>query len=362
MRVGAAIGLLLATGLLARAAVATETSESGAATGPDAAVALVDAGAGDATPASLAGPSSQAATAAAPAAAAPPPAAGAPAAAPPAHPVAHAPDPVRVAAEEAQRVRDRWPLAYVDRPQTLLANMEEFSLATRDLFGGPTGYRRFLLGIAYAKAPADWVQVFFGLPWLYCSGEGLGACSSTFEPNLGASAALVRGERARLALGASVFDLWYSATAWTRLKLVVPGRFSFEIEPSVVLGFEHATMPAWWDSTVLQNGNQSRAYLTFDANLQVTEQVLLWADAIPYAPTAGLGGSLDAALEIAGGASLSFTKTFELSVACRAFNVLAARRWEYAPDVRSCGLTFVARGFGPGPSGYVLVPETQNLY
>jgi hypothetical protein len=269
---------------------------------------------------------------------------------------------VRAAAEAVQRTRDRWPLAYVDRPQTLLDGMDSFAAAQRTLFAGPAGYHRYLLGISYAKALAEWFELELGLPRLYCSGAEAGACRSTLEPEIGFSAALIRDPRARLALGASVLDINHSGTAWMRLKLVAAHSFSFEIQPELDLGFYQTAIPAWWDPTVTQNGNQSRAYLTFDANLQLTEQVLVWANAIPYAPVANLGGSLDAAVEVIGGLTVSFTKAFQLSADCGSYNVLPARHWEYVPDVRLCRLTFVARGFGPGPSGHVTVPVPQNLY
>jgi hypothetical protein len=240
--------------------------------------------------------------------------------------------------------------------------MDRFSAVTRRYLGGPAGYGRLLLGVSYDKALADWFELGIGLPRLYCSGTEAGACDSTFQPELSFAAALVRNPRARLALGASVFDLYYSATAWTRLKLVTAHRASFEIEASVVVGIEHATTPAWWDPTVAQNGNQTRAALTLDANLQITDELLAWADAIPYVPVADLGGSLDAAVEVIGGLTYSFTKAFQLGASCGSLNVLGARPWEYVPDVRLCRLTFVAHGFGPGPSGYVVVPEPQNLY
>ena len=334
----AATGLIIAMGLLARAAAASPQADAGPTT--DAAPTPVDAGASDVT-------------------AAPPPA---PTAHPPPAPVAAVHDPVRAAEEAAQRTRDRWPLAYVDRPQTLLDGMDAFTATTRDWFGGPAGYRRLLLGMSYEKALADWFELWLGLPRLYCTGNDAGACSSTLQPEVGVTAALVRSPRARLALGASLFDIDDSATAWTRLKLVAAHRFSFEIEPSVVLGIRDETMLAWWNPTVSQNANQTRAYLTFDANLQLTEHVLAWADAVPYVPVSNLGGSLDAALEVIGGLTVSFTKALQLGAACGTLNALAARRWEYVPDVRLCRLTFVARGFGPGPSGLVTVAVPQPLY
>ncbi|HVU51645.1 MAG TPA: hypothetical protein VHL80_13210 [Polyangia bacterium] len=331
-------GGVIAMSLLARAA-AGEGSDGGAA-GPDGAAADApgDAGAAEAPP-----PGSRVTPA-------------------PPSPAARATERALTADEQAQRTRGRWPLAYVDRPQTLLAGMNEFSAATRDDFGGPAGYRRLLLGLSYGMAPTDWFELWGALPFIYCAGGEAGACTSTLQPELGLVAALVRGPRAKLALGASIFDIDHSATAWTRLKLVAVHRASFELEPSVVIGIRDLRTPAWWNPSVTQDANQSRAFLTLDANVQLTEQLLAWADAVPYVPVAGFGGAFDAAVEVLGGVTFSFTKAFQLSTACGSLNALSARRWEYVPDVRLCRLTFVARSFGPGPSGVVTVPVPQPLY
>jgi hypothetical protein len=328
-------------GLLARAAAASEPPDAGVSLSVDAGGPF-DASVGEVRPASPT-----------------PPATPAPRAAPV---IAGATTPERDAAEAAQRTRDRWPLAYVDRPQTLLAGMGAFSALARDYYDGPAGYVRLMLDISYEKALTDWFEVWIGLPRAYCTGDGAGVCASTLQPELGVVAALLKDPHAHLAVGASIFDIDYSATAWTRLKLVAAHRFSFEVEPSVVIGIRDVRTTAWWDPTVSQNGNQSRAHLTLDANLQLTEQLLVWADAIPYAPTANFGGSLDAAVEVIGGLTLSFTKAFQLGASCGSLNVLPARHWEYVPDVRLCRLTFVARSFGQGPSGVVTVPVPQSLY
>jgi hypothetical protein len=350
MRIGAAArgaSVALAMGLLARPAAASEPPDAGSPDGAAGAVA-------DAPAAALGAPD-----AAAPRAAAPP----RPLLPPAPAPFANLPQPLRRAAEQAQDTQDRWALAYVDRPQTLLDGMDAFWASGRDYTSSSPGtYRRLLIGLGYDKALTDWLQLGIGFPWLYCGGEGLGACSSSVRPELVARVAVVRSRRVRLALGASDFDMVYSASAWARLKLVAPHRFSFEVEPSVLVGIQEGTTPAWWNLNVTQDGNQSRAALVLDANLQLTERVLLWVDGIPYAPLHDLGAQSGAALQIVGGLSVSFTKVFELSASCRSLNVLPARPWEYAPNVHQCAVSFVARGFGPGPVGLVTVPVPQNLY
>jgi hypothetical protein len=344
MRIAAAAGAVLATSLLVRLAAANEPPDAGPPDGADGAVA-------DVPPAEPASPASRSVAPPAPA----PPLAPTPPPSPP--------DPLRRAAEQAQYTLDRWALAYVDRPQTLLEGMDAFWASGRDYTSSaPAPYGRLLLGLGYDKALTDWFQVGIGFPWLYCGGVGLGACSPSLRPELVVRGAVVRNRRARLALGASVFDLTYSASAWARLKLVAPHLFSFEIEPSVLVGIQASTMPAWWSSSVVQDGNQSRAALVLDANLQLTEHLLVWADGIPYAPLHDAGPLPGPGLQVVGGLSVSFTKAFELSASCRSLNVLPPRSWEYVPHARECGLAFVARGFGPGPVGRVTVPVPQYLY
>jgi hypothetical protein len=166
----------------------------------------------------------------------------------------------------------------------------------------------------------------------------------------------------KLSLGAQLLDFSYSAEAWARLKLVVPHRFSFEVEPLVLMGIRAKPIEAWWDPAVVQDGNQSRVFLTFDANLQLTPHVLVWVDAIPFLPTARFETPNDAALELAAGLGVAITKAFEMSVSCYSLDTRSARRWEYVPDVRGCALSLLARRFGRAPAGPGVVPVPRSLY
>jgi hypothetical protein len=263
----------------------------------------------------------------------------------------------------ARRAEAAWPLAYVDRPQTMFRNMDSWFVTARDYFGGPPGYRRHTGTVGYAKAFSDELEFALSLPSLYCSGAGDGGCGGTLRPQLTFITAVLTDPRARLDFGLLLYNIHDSADLWTRLKLVKPHRFSLEIEPRVSVGIAERPIISWWDRLSMQDGNQSRASLTLDANLQLGDHVLLWADAIPYAPLARLGHPSDTALQIAAGVGLAVSKRFEVNTSCRAFNVLAARRWEYVPDVRVCTLTLLTRGFGE-PSNVTVstVPVPDDAY
>jgi len=267
-----------------------------------------------------------------------------PSAAPPPPP----PDPAAAAAESAWRAEAAWPLAYVDRPQTLFKNMEAFSFSTSGYLGPPR-YRRLIGAVGYARGITDELQIGLAFPRLFCWGREEGACYASLTPELSLAGGVVRTPTVRLELGGSVTDFVYGADVWTRLELVVPGRFSFELEPRLYAGVQSTTRDAWWNPGVPQDGNQSRLTLIFDANLQLGPHLLVWLDGVPYVPTSELGSPGEIALEVAAGASLSFTKSLELRASCSAADVRATRRWEYVPDFRGCSVVFVSRHFGARP-------------
>jgi hypothetical protein len=267
---------------------------------------------------------------------------------PPARPPPSAHDAAKAAADEITRQNEaRWPLSYVDRPQTMWKGMQALTLTARQYFGGPAGYRRFLVGPGVSKAITDRLEGELSFPDLYCSGRGAGACGDSLHFAASLVFAAMTGDLSKLAFGAAYVESNARVELWTRLKLVRPHRFSLELEPLVLLPLETTAGTAWWDPTVTQDTNQARAYLTFDANLQLTRSLLLWADVIPYVPLRRASEGDQIAVEAAAGASVAVSKTFEIHVSCRAFDVLPARRWEYVPDVRECALTLLARSFGP---------------
>jgi hypothetical protein len=258
-------------------------------------------------------------------------------------------DPRRAALGAARRAQAAWPLAYVDRPQTMFKGMEDFSVTARDYFGGPANYHRFATGVSYAKGVTDQLELALAFPSLYCTGRGVGACRASLKPDLSLRAAMVEGARARLDLGVLFANFTDGAELWSRLKLVWPHRFSLEIEPLVWVGLAERQIVAWWSPLAVQDGNQSRVILTFDANLQATEHLLLWASVIPYLPVARLADPSDAAVEVVAGVSVAVTKHLDVGASCWSLDVRAARTWEYVPDVRACALTLLTRGFGFPP-------------
>jgi hypothetical protein len=249
----------------------------------------------------------------------------------------------------------RWPERYVDRPQTIFGGMQTLALSGHDFFGGPPGYHRFLLSLGYAYGAADRWQVEAALPQLLClHGGGAGRCVDAIlgdSASLGVTGAAVRGATAMLAAGGhtGISNSHGFIEVSARLKLVARHRVSLEIEPQVWFGLSHGRTPAWWSPTATTETNQTRASLTLDLNLQVLPRLLLWAAAIPYAPTDQVFHAGQIAVQVLGGLSATLVKSFEVHGTCGSYNVLGDRRWEYVPDVRVCTLALILRSFGPGP-------------
>ncbi|MEA2697765.1 MAG: hypothetical protein QOI66_2036 [Myxococcales bacterium] len=270
----------------------------------------------------------------------PPPVPPPPSLSPPALPQLPPPPPPALPATD-----DLWPERYVDRPQTLLRRMGALSLTVRQYFAGPAGYDRRLTRADYGYGITDRFQIGVSLPRITCQGHGDGRCIDYFKPldeiSAGASYAVLRSRPSGLKVGGFYERSNFGAQAGlsTRLKLVVPHLFSLEIEPDLNIGLGERFSRAWWSPGAIQDANQSRVYLTFDFNLQGTSWLLLWADAIPYLPTAQLSNPGQTALELFVGVSARVTAWFEASAQCGTFNALTARHWEYVPDVWICSGT-----------------------
>jgi hypothetical protein len=239
--------------------------------------------------------------------------------------------------------QDRWPARYVDRPQTLLEGMGRLSLTVRQYFGGPAGYDHRGSSAAYGYGVTDDFQLSVTLGQITCSGHGAGRCADqldVFADVTGTAAYAARRSPGSLLVLAGSIESSNSgnrAILSARLKLVVPHWLSLEIEPELALGLSDRVTPAWWSQRgELQDGNQSRAYLTVDFNVQATSWWLLWVDAVPYLPTAQLSDPGQTAMQLLAGMSFRLTAGFEASVHCGTFNVFAARHWEYIPDARVC--------------------------
>jgi hypothetical protein len=268
------------------------------------------------------------------------------AATPPAAEPETAPDPLRAAVEEAERrTETEWPLAYVDRPQTLLDGMLSLGLSARDLFGGPEGYAQRSLGASLTKAITSRWDAGLTFPTLYCGGEGAGECGPNLTSVLSLRFAALARPATRLVVGASSTDFGWSADFWTRLELVRAHVASLELEPRVVVGFRDRPIGAWSSPGAYQDGNQSRASFAVDANLQLGPSVVVWADAIPVLPVAQLDHPAELALQVAAGVGFSPSKSVELVASCRAYDVGTRRTWETVPDARQCGLGVVWRWF-----------------
>lgn len=224
--------------------------------------------------------------------------------------------------------------------------MGRLSLTLRQYFDGPAGYDRRLGSGSYGYGVTDDFQVSLTLGRITCDGHGAGRCTDQFDlfaDVIGtATYAARRSPRSPLLLRGSIerSNRGNNASLSARLKLVVPHLISLEIEPELALGLSDRVTPAWWSQRgELQDGNQSRAYLTFDFNVQATSWWLLWVDAVPYLPTAQFSDPGQAAMQLLAGMSFRVTAGFEASVRCGTLNVFAARHWEYLPDVSLCSAT-----------------------
>jgi hypothetical protein len=213
------------------------------------------------------------------------------------------------------------------------------------------------LGVGYTRGLTDEIEMDASVERLYCTGSGWGACSARLAPVIALRYAALAGPQHRLVFGAAIDGFIRDWRAWARLKLVVPARFSFEVEPLLVMGVDTRRTAAWWNPAVTQDGNQSRLSVVFDANVQLGEHFIAWFDGIPYAPTALLDDLSATALQVGGGVTLAMTKGLDVSASCWNFNVLPARRWEYLPDVRECALNLVVRRFGPSPENDAPSPD-----
>jgi hypothetical protein len=267
------------------------------------------------------------------------------------------PPPPPIVMPPVRNARDEWPLAYVDRPQLMFEGMEWFSLSGHHLSGRPAtlfdmAYSRELVSLGYANALTDRSTLSISLPRLFCTGEGRGGCARNvnIEPSVGLAVGIVDERFVRLKAGASFLFPFERAGVSTRLQLVLPHWATLELEPSVSAGLSSRQTTAWWDPTVTQDGNQPRASLTIDANVQVADNVLLWADAVPYRPVgSSVVDASSPALELGAGASVTFTKSLELHASYWRLNVLDARRWEYVPGVREVIVSLGWRVFDHGP-------------
>ncbi len=243
----------------------------------------------------------------------------------------------RAGDDEAPEVAARWPLAYVDRPQTLPGGMLQLAAtAGGDVPNQPnnfdpvTGHAyqfqpSLSVGVAVSAGLTDRLQLGVAHPRLLCFGDSRESGCDPTNRNSGLTAAIgygflrrlhVQGEaRAGVVVTrSSPFELSWDAEA--AFKFVAPGRLDLWLSASVRRPIDPPPQDLVPDT-----------FATVDAgvDLQVTERLLMFLHVDPWAPPARLSDGV--ALEVRGGAAYTFSHRAELELSAGSYNVLSNPRW-----------------------------------
>jgi hypothetical protein len=231
---------------------------------------------------------------------------------------------------------DRWPLAYVRRPQTLLASMleldltsgvfrpnDDFNVDPRD--GVPYEFHPNLqVGAGLAAGITDRLELDFYIPDILCF-DSLepSDCSpnNRHRGNLGVDYGFLR--RARLQAEAEAgFELdhsapsvfgWYAAIA---LKYLAADRLSLSLRLSAGKQIDRP-------STLLPSPLYT--HLNAGLDVQLTERLLFLVHAEPWAPPADLDEGI--ALEVYGGFSYTFNHHVQAALSGGVYNALSEPAW-----------------------------------
>lgn len=239
---------------------------------------------------------------------------------------------------------DAWPVAIVDRPLTLARGMAAAALTSQS-YWSPGSPARSYLGPTATLAVHDRVEVAGGLPSALCWDGDARACaggSALDRMFLGLGFAIRRCESLALAAGLSASierwrapgehrsSIWFIArrTWWHRLAFVGRGELG--------IGWDH---PVTATSTPgPPQSNQTRLSWTEEAIWQVAEPFALFAYGNPYRPI-GAPGDESWATRVGGGVTLAVGPRWLFVASCSVDNVMPARRWQYVPDGKDCGLS-----------------------
>jgi hypothetical protein len=231
---------------------------------------------------------------------------------------------------------DAWPLAYVRRPQTLLAGMLDIELTTGvfrpsdDFNVDPRNgvlyqfHPNLQAGAGLSAGITDRLELDIYIPDILCfdSLEPSG-CSpnNRHRGNLGIDYGFLR--RARLqAVAEAGFELdhsspsvfgWYAAIG---LKFLAADRLSLSLRLSA--GEEIDT-----PSTLLPS--PLYAHLNGGLDVQLTERLLFLVHAEPWAPPADLDEGI--ALEVYGGLSYTFNHHVQAALSGGVYNALSEPAW-----------------------------------
>ncbi len=239
--------------------------------------------------------------------------------------------------DDAPQTQARWPLAYVDRPQTLPGGMFEVGATALanvpnqpDNISPITGnaYRfqpSLSLGVALSAGLTDRLQVGVAHPRLLCFGDTRESACNPTNRNSGLGAGLgygfLRGRQVQGEASAGVvvtrsspFELSWQAGA--AFKFVVPGLLDVWLSGTLRRAIDPPVQDLVPDT-----------FATVDAglDLQVTQQLLMFLHVDPWAPVARLSDGV--ALEVRGGASYTFSRHSQLALSAGSYNVLSNPRW-----------------------------------
>ncbi len=240
-------------------------------------------------------------------------------------------------AEEDAQANARWPLSYVDRPQTLPGRMFQLGVAllgdvpndpnnVDPLTGRAYQFQPSLsLGASLAAGLTDRLEIDVTHPRLLCFGDrGESGCDPT-NRNSGLAGGLgygfLRGARVQgrasagvLVTRSSPYELSWTAEA--AFKFVVPGLLDVWLSGRLRRPIDPPVEDLVPDT-----------FATVDAgvDLQVTERLLMFLHLDPWAPVARLSDGV--ALEVRGGVSYTFSHRGQLELSAGSFNVLANPRW-----------------------------------
>lgn len=247
---------------------------------------------------------------------------------------------------------ERWPLAYLQRPIVLLGGMIELggtgaTFAPNHRFNvDPTNggtyqfFPAFTAGLSLRAGIADSFEVDVFAPRIICAdgGDQPSNCAAVNRLNLtsaGLSYAFLRRARAQGALTTEL-EVYRSSP----FEVEWGADVAFKLVPWRVLGF-------WLEATIWRDINppatQTSQFTNGVMNLgldwQITDQVLLGAHAVPWAPLEDLNDEI--ALEIYGVASYTFDHTTQLALEGGSNNVRANPGWNRSVPGWYTRLTFV---------------------
>jgi len=246
----------------------------------------------------------------------------------------------------------RWPLAYLQRPILLLGGMTGLGVtgatfAPNHRFNvDPTNggtyqfFPAFTAGLSGGWGIADRLEIDVFAPRLICADDGHepSNCSSVNRFNLtnvGVSYAFLRRPRAQGAV-TTVLKVYRSSP----LELEWGGQVAFKLVPWRVLGI-WLEADLWHDINppATQTSQFTHGAINVGVDWQVTEQLLLGAHALPWAPVEDLNDEI--ALEIYGVASYTFDHDTQLALEGGSNNVRANPAWNGSVPGWYTRLTFV---------------------